>query len=135
MCGLWKPAADFAWRNKALGTRQSHCRPCHAEYRRGHYLRNRDVYIKREVARIRGYRIANRAHMREYLRGHPCVDCGEMDIVVLEFDHRDRETKRGYVTQLAMHRPWPLVRQEIEKCDVRCANCHRLRTAVQFNWR
>ncbi|HEY8824368.1 MAG TPA: hypothetical protein VIP07_05710, partial [Candidatus Limnocylindria bacterium] len=40
-CNLLKPISDFAFRTKALGTRQSHCRSCHAAYRRSHYLRNR----------------------------------------------------------------------------------------------
>jgi hypothetical protein len=34
-----------------------------------------------------------------------------------------------------MHKPWSRVLLEIEKCDVRCANCHRRRTAQQYGWR
>ena len=134
-CGLVKPITDFAFRNIALGTRQGRCRACHAAYRRAHYLRNRATYIRQEVARIRKYRDKNRPLLREYLRAHPCVDCGETDIVVLDFDHRDPSKKRHNVVVLAMHKGWPRVLPEIEKCDVRCANCHRRRTAAQFNWR
>jgi hypothetical protein len=134
-CGLVKPIDAFAFANKALGTRQGRCRSCHARYRREHYIRNRDTYIRQEVARIRRYRDENRPLIREYLRAHPCVDCGEADIVVLDFDHRDPSEKSHNVILLAMHKPWNRVLLEIAKCEVRCANCHRKRTAQQFAWR
>ena len=134
-CGLVKPIAEFAFAKKAKGTRQGRCRPCHARYRRGHYVRNRATYIRQEVARIKRYREENRRHLRGYLRAHPCVDCGESDIVVLEFDHREPAEKSHSVTILATHKSWIRVLAEIAKCDVRCANCHRRRTASQFKWR
>ena len=135
MCGETKPEADFAFDNVARGTRQRHCRKCQAAYRRAHYLANREEYIRREVARINGYRIENRALMLAYLLGHPCVDCGQTNPVTLDFDHRYPSTKKGNVSELAMRKPWRLVLSEIAKCDVRCANCHLRRTAEQFNWR
>lgn len=135
MCGETKPEADFAFDDMAKGTRQRHCRKCQAAYRRAHYLANRDTYIRREVARIKRYRLENRQLMLAYLRGHPCVDCGESDPVMLEFDHRDPSLKKGYVSVMAAHKPWRLVLVEIAKCDVRCANCHQRRTAGQFNWK
>jgi hypothetical protein len=134
-CNLLKPLAAFAFRSKALGTRQSHCRTCHAAYRKSHYLRNRPDYITREVDRTRRRRAENRRLLRAYLRSHPCVDCGESDIVALQFDHRDRATKRQDVALLVLGKPWSVVSTEIEKCDVRCANCHRRRTASQLGWR
>ena len=128
-CGLLKPIEEFAFHNNSTGTRQARCRVCHAKYRHEHYVRNRDRYIRQEVARIRGYRDENRLLIREYLRAHPCVDCGESDIVVLDFDHRDPAAKTHNVILLAMHKPWTRVLLEIAKCDVRCANCHRRKTA------
>ena len=58
---------------------------------------------------------------------HPCVDCGETDPVVLEFDHlRDKR----FAIRLSAHgRNWQTILDEIEKCEVVCANCHRRRTA------
>jgi hypothetical protein len=133
-CNLLKPLSAFALRRKALGTRQSHCRACHAAYRKSHYLRNRPEYIAREVARTRRRRAENRRLLRAYLRSHPCVDCGETDIITLQFDHRDPATKRQDVALLVIGKPWSVVSTEIEKCDVRCANCHRRRTASQLGW-
>jgi len=69
-----------------------------------------------------------------YLVEHPCVDCGQSDVLVLEFDHRDPSDKLKHVALLAMTKRWPNVLKEIDKCDVRCVNCHRRRTAQQFGW-
>ena len=62
-----------------------------------------------------------------YLRAHPCVDCGEEDPIVLEFDHL-RDKKFG-ISKGLQDRSWQSVLDEIAKCEVVCANCHRRRTA------
>jgi hypothetical protein len=82
---------------------------------------------------------AKRRQSREkvfaYLRANPCVDCGEKDIAVLEFDHRCRDSKEMRVSALVCQGyAWDIIKAEMDKCDVRCANCHRRRTAVQLGW-
>jgi len=110
------------------------CRACHAAYRRAHYLANKPDYVRRAIAQVRRRREENRREVLRYLKTHPCVDCARADPVVLEFDHRDPELKLMDVARMMMSRRWPRVLAEIGKCDVRCANCHRRRTAVQFRW-
>lgn len=134
LCHRWKPETEFALRSIATRERQGHCRVCHAAYRRQHYLDHRAEYIAREVARIAGFRLDNRLRVFEYLWSHPCVDCGDTDVIVLEFDHRDPATKKREVGYIAARKPWKVVAAEIAKCDVRCVNCHRRRTARQFGW-
>lgn len=73
--------------------------------------------------------------LHEFLRSHPCVDCGQTDIVLLEFDHIDPATKTMPVGTMVGHRPWSTVLAEIQKCVVRCANCHRRRTAQHQQWK
>jgi hypothetical protein len=64
-----------------------------------------------------------------YLLEHPCVDCGENDIRVLEFDHRDPGQKHGGISRMVADRCGvDKIKAEVEKCDVRCANCHRRRS-------
>lgn len=135
MCKIEKPETEFAFRSLATGKRQGHCRACHAAYRRKHYERTKSVYVGREIARMRRYKDDNRALLLAYLAEHPCIDCGERDLTVLDFDHRDPAVKRTEVVKLAAYRPWRQVLLEIAKCDVRCASCHRRRTARQFGWR
>jgi hypothetical protein len=63
-----------------------------------------------------------------------CVDCGVADPVVLEFDHRG--AKRGKVTALAWDEySLRVISHEVEHCEIRCANCHRRRTAIERGWR
>lgn len=61
---------------------------------------------------------------------NPCTDCGEQDVVVLEFDHV--VTKRDMVSTLvARGAPLARLQQEIARCEVVCVNCHRRRTAAR----
>jgi hypothetical protein len=57
-----------------------------------------------------------------------CVDCGyNANAKALQFDHRDGSTKKGLVSQM-VKQSTPAMLAEIQKCDVRCANCHIIRT-------
>jgi hypothetical protein len=64
-----------------------------------------------------------------------CVDCGITDDRVLEFDHI-RDDKIDGVKRLAdglasLER----LKTEMRKCEVRCCNCHRIKTQEQLGWR
>ena len=72
-------------------------------------------------------RLERTQFLLEYFKTHPCLDCGERDPVVLEFDHlRD---KLFDISAALIQRRWSAVLAEIAKCEVVCANCHRRRTA------
>lgn len=76
----------------------------------------------------------NRSFIIQYYSQHPCVDCGEADPLVLSFDHV-RGQKYKNITQLVANgASINLIKSEIEKCDVRCCNCHSRRTAIQQGW-
>jgi hypothetical protein len=126
-CGIEKPLSEFAWHRRAEGRRQHHCRTCQAEYRRAHYLANRERYIARARQRKTELWAERTEKLLAYFAEHPCADCGETDPVVLEFDHlRDKNFNIG---QKLTNYPWSAIVAEIEKCEVVCANCHRRRTA------
>ncbi len=77
-------------------------------------------------------RAENRRIVADYLSGKGCADCGESDPVVLDFDHRNPADKLDGVARLiSSGAPPQRLHDEIEKCDVRCSNCHRRRTARQ----
>jgi protein-arginine kinase activator protein McsA len=129
-CGEWKAAEDFNFRHKAAGTRHTICRSCMRVYRAAYNERHTRAFLHARIAAhtVR-YRFLNRKFVDDYLRQHPCTDCGESDIVVLEFDHV-RGQKRANVSVLAARGvSRALIAAEMSKCDVRCANCHRRRTA------
>lgn len=64
-----------------------------------------------------------------YLGGR-CVDCGNTDPRVLHFDHLDVATKTSGVPDLVRRRGLnhPDVWAEVDKCALRCANCHAIKT-------
>ncbi len=62
----------------------------------------------------------------DYFTEHPCADCGETDALVLEFDHL-RDKKFDIAVNLITVGMKTLL-EEIVKCEVVCANCHRRRT-------
>lgn len=97
-----------------------------------HYRRNAPEIKARAKAHNAKTSDIVRAWVAEYLRGHPCVDCGEIDSIVLEFYHRDRAAKRIEISRM-LRRGFSLesVKAEVGKCDVRCANCHRRKTHQQ----
>jgi hypothetical protein len=69
--------------------------------------------------------------MRRYLVEHPCIDCGEADPIVLDFDHRRPLDKLGTVSDLVSRGRVQKAKIEAAKCDVRCSNCHRRRHAAE----
>jgi hypothetical protein len=105
------------------------CRPCRSAYHREHYLANKQRYIDQARARKQALRLKRTTYLLEYFARHPCADCGEGDPVVLEFDHVDADAKSFDIGQCLPYRNWQTILQEIEKCEVVCANCHRRRTA------
>ena len=96
-----------------------------AEACRRHYYRNKKEYVARVNAFRKRALARNKKFIADYLASHPCVDCGEADIVVLDFDHVSGE-KRNEVSNLARRKvSLATLQAEIDKCEVRCVKCHR----------
>jgi len=95
------------------------------------YKNREDLYANQEK-----HREENKRKAYEYLSNNPCVDCGESDPIVLEFDHIDPSTKSFKISRRisGSTTSWKRIYEEILKCEIRCANCHRRRTAQQFNY-
>ncbi|RKZ88313.1 MAG: hypothetical protein DRQ39_02750 [Gammaproteobacteria bacterium] len=134
MCKLNKPFGEFNKHKRRKDGYQSQCKPCGRLRSRQRYKENSEHH--KQI--VQNNRIKFIQKSREYvwnwLKDHSCIDCGEDDIVVLEFDHQqDKELSisRAIATGWSI----PRIQKEIAKCEVRCANCHRRKTAKDFNWR
>ena len=113
VCGKWPKIIDGYHKNPktALGI-QTHCKKCQISGRR-----ERDRVTQQRAALIK------------LERG--CIDCGyNAAKEALDFDHRPGTVKVFQIAQ-ASGRTWTTVLEEIAKCDVVCANCHRIRTATR----
>jgi hypothetical protein len=126
-CRELKPPEDFSWRRKKKGERDSFCRPCRKAYGKEHYAANRQRYIDQAAVRKRALAVERTKFLIGYFATNPCVDCGEADPVVLEFDHLH---EKSFAIGLKLtDRRWQDILDELSKCEVVCANCHRRRTA------
>src|SRR6266849_8585861 len=134
-CSRTLDVADFNWRNRARGRLQPYCRTCSRAYIRDHYRQNKAYYVDKAHTRNLSERAEIRRRLLLYLLAHPCVDCGDQDPVVLQFDHSDPILKTAEIGVLFRRGvSWRRIKAEIDKCLVRCANCHQRRTARQFGW-
>ncbi len=132
-CKKLKNDEDFNWRWKALGIRHVTCRECQKTHRRNWYENHKEQHL--ENVKIRKYEVRKEArqYVLNYLSAHPCTNCGESDPVVLEFHHlygKDKAISKMVADGWSIGR----IQQEIDKCVVLCANCHRRVTAKKQNW-
>lgn len=134
-CEEKKCINEFSFKNKDKDIRRGQCKTCVKEYRKGYYINNRNKLLKYSVESSKKIKLRNQQYIWDYLKNNSCLDCGEKNPIVLEFDHREGENKIIEVTTAARD-GWSLknLQKEIDKCDVRCANCHRIKTFHQFNW-
>ena len=121
-CNLEKPCEDFLWRNKSKGLKHSQCKECYKEIRKKSYNNNKDYYLSKNIKK----RQENITWYREYKKGKQCVVCGESERVCLEFHHLDGDSKDIEVSKLQYSTySQKKILEEIEKCVILCANCHR----------
>ncbi|MFJ4222664.1 hypothetical protein [Microbacterium sp. NPDC089695] len=137
-CGTVKTRADFNRKRSRADGLQEVCRDCNRKSSRDYYRRNREHHLAVVRARTAAQRAAATDLVATHLREHPCTDCGNDDLRVLDFDHRPGEGKRDAV--MAMVRNGfsrAVLLAEIAKCDVRCRNCHAIATYERMGttWR
>lgn len=129
--------AEFAFHSPRTrpGRLRSHCRPCDQARKRAYYQANAAKMTLQNLAAAKRGRQVKYEKLFQYLSQHPCVDCGETDVEVLECDHV-RGFKADSVVEMVRHnRSWDVIAEELAKCEVRCANCHRRKTNRQFGYR
>jgi len=96
-------------------------------YNRMFYARNPHIL---KIATNKKRKLEIRVYIRAAKEGKPCLDCGiPYPPYVMDFDHRDKKTKICHPSRI-LFKGWcdERVQKELNKCDLVCANCHRLRT-------
>lgn len=112
-CKIEKPLTEFTPR---VGHREgdgsskfsSYCKKCYVDY----------VGLRQKEIKILGV---------EYLGGK-CVRCGyKKCLAALDFHHIDpskKDPSLATINKMRYHR-WEIVKAELDKCMLLCANCHR----------
>lgn len=111
---------------------QSICRECKRNYDKQWYSKKPQEFRDKKFAKQQKLRRSKLQFIVDYLKLHPCVDCGESNPIVLEFDHC--KGQKDFTICDGIHHSLKRIQNEIKKCEVRCANCHRQRTATQLGW-
>ena len=125
-CNASKPLEDFNKRSNARDGRQAKCRECSKTWYNDYYKSN-STERERLYLNNKKYREKLLATVRAK-KNVPCMDCkASYPHYVMDFDHQ-RDKCFTIAKAVAERRPISVILNEIEKCEVVCSNCHRIRT-------
>jgi hypothetical protein len=159
-CDTLKPIDQFNKDKSKKDGLQSKCKLCKANYHKEKYAndsnyrkacnkrsnksaqkpQNKERYNKRIRNRFkenpqlrRNKNIKQRQWIYDFKKEHGCIQCGIKDPFVLDFDHIN---KKNYSISTMITNSFSIekIKEEIKNCRLLCANCHRRRTAIQFEW-
>ena len=134
-CKKEKDPSCFSIR-KSTGKLHSYCKDCcknslteWSKNNHGKVLEANKKYRLTNKNKIKQYNrnrlVERNKFLKEYLKNHPCIDCGETDPLVLDFDHiKDKKYDVSDAKRYSLKK----LKLEIDKCEIRCANCHRRKT-------
>lgn len=117
-CKVQKNDEDFVFKNKEKGIRQSVCKECQKIYKLKHYYKNKEAHYFRNQKthdKIKTY--------SNSIKKTGCKICGENEICTLDYHHL--QNKEENIAKLLRGGSLKKVKEEIKKCVVLCANCHR----------
>jgi hypothetical protein len=122
-CKQSRSEEEFARSSIRRDGLQSMCKICKRALDAARYQRKKDLYRQRNALRV----IATRAAVRE-LKNKPCVDCKQMHPwYVMDFDHLSDKIS-SVSAMVGAGLSLSKIKTEIAKCDLVCANCHRIRS-------
>ena len=127
-CEIERPLDEFHKNKSRSDGRQCICKHCRVNYSKEHYNKDKKPYLTRSHNRRVAYRIEVRGWLWE-LKSQPCTDCGRKHHPCqVDFDHvrgkKEFDISRAASAQYSRES----IEVELEKCEVVCSNCHRLRT-------
>jgi hypothetical protein len=120
-------------KNKPYGdSYRSECGECSRKIKRKRY-HTKPGEKKRNLEKTYKTRKLNRLYVYTILINSKCIDCGDARWQVLDFDHV-RGKKLNNICNMVHDSSIKKIQLEIEKCEVRCSNCHRMKTSEQLNY-
>ena len=125
-CNERKPSEAFNRSGKSGDGRHSYCRDCQSAWYREHAVQHK--------AHVRATSARRKREAREFLvtrLADGCVDCGESDLRVLDFDHVFGDKESTIADLVRRGAGMPRLNAEVAKCEVRCRNCHAIVTVMR----
>jgi len=130
-CNQIKPFTEFNKNSSKKDGLQARCRECQKSYFKQYYDQSNTVKVTVKN-RVKQRRLSNKKALMEHLSDKSCMDCSVDNILVLEFDHL-RDKRKSISALVHEGASWQTILDEIAKCDIVCANCHRIRTYERSN--
>lgn len=133
VCKKSKPREEFAIKPKAKRGRAYKCKECKRKYNKVWYEENKDKHI--QAAAVHSKKRKDRILALVWkLKSGPCMDCHKKyHPICMDFDHPDPSNKTMAVSQMIMWgKSEESIFEEIDKCELVCSNCHRLRTHLRL---
>jgi len=129
-CGQNKILSEYHKRGSGF---QNCCKPCKSLYQKERRHKDPITFNARKQEHILKRRKVAQEYVLKHLLKNPCKTCNEADPIVLDFDHiSDKEFN---ISEAVSHGlSLDKLQKEMDKCDILCANCHRRKTAKDFNW-
>lgn len=122
MCKQSLDVSCFKSNKKRKDSLQSQCIECQREYRRQHYLENKQKYVDKSC----DYKKEFMRWWKEYKKRFKCEECGEDHPACIDFHHHE-DNKEKSVSEFVKNVCKEKVLKEIAKCTPLCSNCHRKR--------
>jgi hypothetical protein len=101
----------------------------HKQRSREHYLKNKETII----AKSKETRAISKAKWSAFKRTLKCTQCGFNHPAALDFHHTNPAEKENLVSKLVSNGCFVAAMEEVQKCIVLCANCHRVHHAEEKN--
>lgn len=131
-CKSLLPISEFYVKQVNKDGLQKTCKQCSSLKNAEYYSANKEIRkIKIYQNRVDAGKLARQFVLEKLSVG--CIDCSEKDLIVLDFDHIGNK-KYNISEMINYGYSVESIAKEVEKCVVRCANCHRRKTAKDFNW-
>jgi hypothetical protein len=125
-CHILKDVLEFNKNCRKKDGLNTCCKDCNKLYLKEHYKNNK-VYYRNKA---RKFELGVRGKINTLKESKPCKDCGNYyPAVCMDFDHLDGDTKDFNIASFkVLGLSWHSVLLEIDKCELVCSNCHRIRT-------
>ena len=119
---------DAEHSTRPSGKPTAYCKECQRIYSREHYATHGHKANIRRYVHHKASRRARRLLLRQ-LKSGPCVECGgTFHTAAMDFDHVRGEKLFEIGSPVGLGVSRARLDDEIAKCDLVCANCHRVRT-------
>lgn len=127
-CNITKESTEFSASKRRKDGLQTECKACRKAMAHKHYEENKPTYLARGKQSTTKFR-----SWLNDLKNLPCTDCKvEYPYYVMDYDHVVKD-KIDSVSVLKRSGNVKKVKAEIAKCEIVCANCHRIRTFNRYH--